>query len=514
MITGLTTAWGAFRLAGMPVALPLAALREVVPCGALRPLPATAACVVGACEVRGVLVPVVDLAPVLGQSPQARDGAVVVLTVHAGRMVGLLAEAVREMVLADDRALHRAHSVAGEPLLFAGSLQLPDAEVVSVIDLAGVAALPGVPTIDDPEPQRAAPADLSPQAGGADEAGESVMLLRCGSVAIGLDAACVEAAATQPTLRPTPLSGGACVGAIEHAGLRIAAVDLLQWCGLGTLGSEEPRRAIVVRMASGLVALMVSDVVDVVRLGASQLLPVPPCGLPQPHRFRGVSPDPAGGAPYLVLAPRAFEDDEVLLPLAQTNVRAQGAHAPSALAPARPSATAAAEGAALPVITFDLDAEVAAPIDQVRQVLVYRPRSRPLVDDGSLLDLVVERERSIPVVSLARLCGVAGDLGAQARVLVVEGAQGTVGFAVPALRAIDAASGAHELPDTGSGTAAHERRVAFVGQGENQRTLRLLDLQAIATRLSGTCPPTALRRDLPATSPSFRVTERECAAVQ
>jgi purine-binding chemotaxis protein CheW len=85
-----------FRLGEGRYRLPIGAVREVVPLQRYTPLPATPPFMVGLVNVRGWLLPLLDLRPLL-QLPAARpDGYV--LIVNAGTIeVGLLADEVVEV---------------------------------------------------------------------------------------------------------------------------------------------------------------------------------------------------------------------------------------------------------------------------------------------------------------------------------------------------------------------------------------------------------------------------------
>ena len=86
--------FGVFSLATLQLALPLEALREVVPLSALSVLPCAASCVIGGIDLRGVLVPVVDLRVVIGLPATGRAPSSVVIMIFAGRLLGLLASGV------------------------------------------------------------------------------------------------------------------------------------------------------------------------------------------------------------------------------------------------------------------------------------------------------------------------------------------------------------------------------------------------------------------------------------
>jgi chemotaxis-related protein WspB len=94
----------AFRAGEMRFALPIAAVVEVSPRRALRPLAMAPAGVIGLLPFRGTLTPIVDLCRlVLGRDSRALRSSriiVVALSGKAGpRMIGLLAEDVLDLLL-------------------------------------------------------------------------------------------------------------------------------------------------------------------------------------------------------------------------------------------------------------------------------------------------------------------------------------------------------------------------------------------------------------------------------
>lgn len=191
----------------MQLALAHDALREVVPCGALATLPCAAPCVVGGVDLRGVLVPVVDLRRILGLSCEDR-----------------VDDAPRSIVIME----HQGFSArpAGPRLLLGVSTALPgagtgwwraiggldsgrqfpacgdDATLVSVLSPEGLAGLQGVPMVVDPSPAR--------QAGGQDvvandlPAESYLMLVRSGKVPMALASEKVPTTILHPRIQPSP----------------------------------------------------------------------------------------------------------------------------------------------------------------------------------------------------------------------------------------------------------------------------------------------------------------------
>jgi len=199
--------YGLLRLAGMDVALPLSALREVVPCPLeLAGIPASAPGLLGAIELRRLVLPVVDLRPVIGRPDDRRPDQVVVVLAHGGQVLGLLADEVRGVTRLPASALvpARAH---GERLLFSHTFRHPDTgRAHTVLDAEAVFSRPGVPTVDDVTRESTAVATRGRGGGGV----RMLTVVRCGAYRFAIDAAHVHTTLPTPDLRRSVLSGPAC----------------------------------------------------------------------------------------------------------------------------------------------------------------------------------------------------------------------------------------------------------------------------------------------------------------
>lgn len=513
---------GGFSQGPLNLALPMGALREVVPLTALHELPSRADGLIGAIDLRGVMLPVLDLCRRLGREAVPASHPCVVIMVHRGRLLGLLADGVTgvfavapdsfKRVQPPQAPVERPDAAPSSPLL-AGSLRRDDdGSLVSLLSPAALAALPDMPLLDDPEPARSRQGDGQ----ALDEVVQTLvpmMLVSAGPLVLAIDAMAVHATLAAPAVERSVLAMGACRGVVAYLGQRVPVVDLLHFTGLGRLGDDGPRELLLMHCgvdpagvtgAAGLVGLLVEHVVDVAGVARGATVPVPGFALPVPELFAGALPLSAlpdsavallsghhGLQQCLVLDGPAFNASPELQALASTGVD------PSAAA--RTHAGTAAGGAASgrrAMVTFDLAGEAAVPIEQLSEILPYRTGSgvdRGLgaaAGGGAMLGLVVDRGRSIPVLSLPRLAAV-GELPADsdASVLVVQSGADWVGFAVPRLRAIEPADWEPALPAHGLGEAdalthtLRSRTLAQVGLGADQRMLRVLDLASIAQAL-------------------------------
>src|SRR5262245_21175432 len=84
-----------FRLGNETYACVSSSVREVYPLKGLTPLPCTPAFILGIINVRGRILPVIDVKPLLGlPSPPTREFGMVVILHAVGMEVGLLADTI------------------------------------------------------------------------------------------------------------------------------------------------------------------------------------------------------------------------------------------------------------------------------------------------------------------------------------------------------------------------------------------------------------------------------------
>jgi purine-binding chemotaxis protein CheW len=114
------------RIADEAYLLPVTNVREVVRRGTLTVVPDAPACVLGVCNLRGEVLPIIDTALMVGAGTAADARSVVVLE-HAGRRAGLAVDAVDDVEPMTD-----ATQAAESPFL--GGASLVDGALIGHID--------------------------------------------------------------------------------------------------------------------------------------------------------------------------------------------------------------------------------------------------------------------------------------------------------------------------------------------------------------------------------------------
>lgn len=502
--------FGGFLLDDMELALPLTALREVQPCSQLCPLPCREAAVIGGLNLRGVVVPVLDLRVLLGKAAHPLQQPCVVIMVHDGHVLGLLSTGVSGVFEALSDHIKPMASLEGTAALCQGTVVRADSGAsVGLISPKALFDTPGVPRTLDPEPERC---DVIEHQSSIDDGAQGclpVMLMRCGKVALSIDAMVVSATLLSPHVQESPLAMGHCRGVIEHAGMLLPALDFQALLGLGPGQPQDLNQAFVMNTPEGAVAFLISEVMDVVRCHESDFLAVPRFALPHPTLFCGTLPREAL-ADEIVQRSRAaitqflrvngcvLQQHEEVRNLASTvhqpgsGQRLHPADVRSFVA----STQVAHQGRA--VLTFMLGGETAAPLEQIQEILPYSRDISIFDTRGSLLGVLVNRGRSIPVMCLSGLVGLPAPEASPAVSVLVVDLDGTlIGFAVPMLKSIETTHWEPALTQesnlTAGSLAAALRSKALVKVGDEQqsRMLPLIDLSSVARALQSAeedCP--------------------------
>lgn len=510
IVTGTdTTVYGMFTIGPALVALPLSELREVIPCPAeFSQLPARAPGLVGAVNLRHLVIPVLDLRQLIGIDDGAGND-VIVIVARDGRMFGLLADEIRGVTRIPVDALMEMAVGGSAVSLFRQSFEQPeDGSVVSVLDAAAIFELPGVPVVKETGTRNQsalAAAATSPDSAdvGFIKAGDTnrrvVMLLRCANINLSIDVNHVNAVIPKLVIRPSPLVGESCLGVVTLGGKSVPVVDSLQILGLGVLPKDDTERGIVLTMSRGLVVLSVSDVTNIESVPATDVLPLPSSGMASNQFLEGALLIPGKGQ-NLVLNGEALRADPHLDNLANMGMPLEGSPESRAEEEARSRRRAAQEEAktddapegrrVVPVVkkmlTYNAGVDLASELVQIKEILPYPTDYIPLDGVGlAIQGVFTHRRATVPLVCLSTLLGRHEEVDrATARVLLVDADGGYVGFIVPALNAIEESIWEEiqdEEQERGMGTDALSRRLVKVGTPEVGRMLPEIDLERLAS---------------------------------
>lgn len=114
-----------FALSGEEYAASISQVKEIIRYGGATKLPDTPEFMDGIINLRGKVIPVVDLAKRFGLTRKTTGEAQAIIVEAAGREVGMVVDAVSEVLRIDDGAIEPAKTVnhAGEYLQGIGKLE-------------------------------------------------------------------------------------------------------------------------------------------------------------------------------------------------------------------------------------------------------------------------------------------------------------------------------------------------------------------------------------------------------
>ncbi|MFN3522751.1 MAG: chemotaxis protein CheW [Phenylobacterium sp.] len=127
-------------ICGQHFAVDIMAVREIRGWTTSTPLPHAPSYVLGMINLRGAVLPVVDLGLRLGLQACARDSSSVVIVAHiGGRLVGLLVDEVCDILTVSENMLQQAPDVGAEGVEdFVRGVLTTDDGIVTLLTLDGV----------------------------------------------------------------------------------------------------------------------------------------------------------------------------------------------------------------------------------------------------------------------------------------------------------------------------------------------------------------------------------------
>ncbi len=139
LATGEVLQMVTFRVDGRSFGIDVSAVREIKGWQPTTPLPNSAGYVLGVINLRGAIIAVYDLRRRLGLGSTELSRSSVVIVVDLGeRYVGILADAVSDIVDVDSASLRPAPDVANDGGDLLKGLVVKGNEVVALLDLAAV----------------------------------------------------------------------------------------------------------------------------------------------------------------------------------------------------------------------------------------------------------------------------------------------------------------------------------------------------------------------------------------
>jgi purine-binding chemotaxis protein CheW len=129
-----------FHLADQSFGLDIMAIREIRAWTPTTPLPHVAPYVAGVVNLRGTVLPVIDLAARLGWKPaEPTDRHVIIVAEIAGQLRGLIVDSVSDIVTAQDGDIQNPPATGSESVVpYLEGLVAQEDKMVMILDLASL----------------------------------------------------------------------------------------------------------------------------------------------------------------------------------------------------------------------------------------------------------------------------------------------------------------------------------------------------------------------------------------
>lgn len=373
---------GLLRLCGVDLAVPVDWVREVVPCPAgLGPCFGSHPALIGSIGVRGDVIPVVEIAALLGFGERSGAGGTVVVLRHQGALLGLRVDSVL--------GLQRvARSAVRELFDSGGSIRLVDRafvreqHLVGILDPGALFLMPGVPLVRSMA-ETEDPATLGRV--------RAFVLVTVAGVQIAIDSQLVESTAPASSLRRCRVPASGWARSVGYLGRDVRVFDNLATLGLDGVTPEESQGPVVLlRIAPGkFVGWHVEAVRSVARIGLDRLGPLPAALTGRACLFSGVATDADKGQ-NLVLDSEAVCGDAAIAAMA---------------ALCRPSADPVGAGSLVRMggggnafLVFDTGARLlATALDRIREVVPFAGLSSRVEDASGLCGIGDHRGAPVSV---------------------------------------------------------------------------------------------------------------------
>jgi purine-binding chemotaxis protein CheW len=462
--------YGVVRLGAMLAALSIHYIREVVPRPeTLLPFPATMPEIVGAIELRGAVIPVLDLGRMLAGGGQTGDASVIMLLRIEGQVFGIFIHeicGVVELGVGSQTPVTIAGSAS--PMVVSGFAH--GARHGVVLDALRIAALPGLATAQERTIAMATAAEV----------GAPMLMFCAGKFDFGLAARFIEACVPRVPASPSPVDDPLWIGMIAYNGRRVAVVDTLRLLGLGSMEPAREYACVVIRMPGGLLlALRIENVGNILRIPAEAQLPLQDFSIGQRHLLSGMH---EGERLSLLIDGNALQAEASLMNVAGLEEReaALGALRKGQAASADQDAAAQSHSARNSpfLIVSAGGGRFAIPLGQVEEILPGQAKSRVGLSAqfNGIVGMIVHRACAIPLYDLAEHLGMWGAGGDADYILLASAGGRRMGFLLDGLSAVERTQ-VQQLAAARAGT--QQGLPSATIRASDGTTCMVLDLQSV-----------------------------------
>jgi purine-binding chemotaxis protein CheW len=446
---------GLIQIGPIDLAVPTQYLREAIDFPKqLSRLLSTSPYVAGAVDVRGDLIPVVDLRPALGLAATDDPMRRIIIISHRGYLFGVVVDALGGVISVQTTQCNPVEvlSPKDKPLIREVFSIDEGRRVISVLCLEGTMHLCDVPLTvkgqaESTLPQRQTRQHWSPY-----------VLFECGNTRLAIDAHMVDTVINLDGLGHGMNRSDTCLGVVQTESRRTAVLDTLKLLHLGTSAESSDQQVLVLKVDGNAVGLIIRKVTRIARLNDALTRQVPGMAFEMPQLFEGIIPLEGEGDFLKISASQLATLTEVSsmasihgrplqeaaeatqMPALKANLGHKGQQGH----PLADEGTRAKRRGEV-YLTYHVGKEMATPLRQIREILHLPQAMTPInVPGDARVGLFTHREQVIPVLDLCHLLG----LGTtpqhlENRLLLIDTSRGVLALLVEQVFAIEHADWEH-----------------------------------------------------------------------
>lgn len=494
---GAVELFGSFILAGEEYALPANCIREVVNFPAkITPIPLSPGFLEGVFTLRGMVIPVVNLARLFNPAAPAADPSQTIAIIdHDQVQVGILFQSTGEIMrVQPEQRSTLQYKGADAHGVVAGTILLDDgARLLQVLDAAALIRIENVPHV---LALRAAGRQREDQHLRAQQERRQCVSFRAGGTLFAFEMLAIQEIIKVPELSSSVLNNRLCLGRLNFRGRPVAVVDFsaLLNAGPATGVASDPleRRILVLRIADSTIGFLVDSVDSIINFFSDDLLPIPLLSKSRARMFGGCLAQPEGADVILLDHAGIFSQAEIVdMRNGHDNLFK---HEGAAVAEAALQGRRARRHV---YITFTLDNTFAVEIEQIREIIDHVGQmTKPPGMPDFMCGILNLRQQMISVIDLRTLYGMAPMPDpANGKILIIERGAERYGLLVDAVENILTVADSNRYPapkmirHAGADDLRSEMdEVLDLGQAEGRQTLSVFQNEVLLQRLARQWP--------------------------
>jgi len=485
--------FGTFLIGGNEFAVSVTAIQEVVN----RPdhftgIPLSPDYLLGLFNLRGLVIPVVDLRKIFGLPENDLNGAEskVAIIEHGEHCFGLLVDRTGDVFNArdvDQNAVSRVRGDVRESIV-GGVFKLEGGKrLVQILDPFELLKLEKLPRVSGTHSSA-----LTRRKRGRRKQCISFLV---GDCLCAFDMSSIKEIVELKAIDNTALAHGWTLGAIDLRGSTVPVVDFRQFLGKERAMSAHELagkgyKLIVMRLGENLISLLVDAINNIISYFDDDLLSFPGVGMERIEMFKGCLSNDSSGTVLLLDHEKILRDDELLeITMGHSKLFSEEVDQ------TRQQEETSSEKRTF--ITFSVESKFALNIETVNEVIsfpenIVHPPSLPSFIEG----MVNLRGELIPIINLRALYHLEPIAPSETKLLIFSSNEKKYGIMVDTVDSIVSLAGrkSSSLPsifdgDRGVSISNDVKEAILIeSDDEEERSLMILDLEAVISRTVATHP--------------------------